>query len=301
MLSPRARRIGAAAALALGVGAAAWWRGSAPSGRAADAAGALVGDGAGPDPAGEAERIPAAEPGRGSGSADGEGDPEAEDPRPAGRGALVGRVYDESGHPRAGLQLELAGAQLPDGEGPVFDASSDSQGYFSFASVPPGHWELSLQGDGFWSSSWLSSAEVRPDETTVHDVVLAGARSLAGAALYSDEWLHADGAVIRLELVDVTAGAPRVVGSAWARTRTDVPQLSGRFGFEGLPPGIYELRAYPFADHDYCRRAIDLTEGNVRLPAIVFGPDLVFREVPEHPGSQPFDSLLDDREFPDSR
>ena len=214
----------------------------------------------------------------------------------AALGTLVGRVFDAGGRPVPHLTMQLGDARGAEVVTQGIDTVCNAEGYFTFSDVPVGHWEIGLASVAYMSNTWVSSAEVLANETTVHDVVLEGSRTLAGAALYSDDWENPDGNVIRMDLVDVTAGAPRIAGSAYARTRTDVVQASGRFEFSALRPGVYELRAYPFADNDYCARAIDLTDADLRLPAFVFGTDLMFSEDRGHPCSKPYDTGEDDRE-----
>ncbi|WP_426756240.1 carboxypeptidase regulatory-like domain-containing protein [Myxococcus sp. Y35] len=144
---------------------------------------------------------------------------------------LPGRVVDESGRPLPGARVTL----FHQAHSRFFAAQADSEGRFAFGPLPPGDYTLVAASEGLLTDSLQDV-----DEEVIDPVVLHPPRRLSGRVL-ADEAPVA-GAEVHVEHT----------------SQAGVTDAQGRFSFDSLAPGDYEVRAEHQGEYGFA--AVTLTE-----------------------------------------
>ncbi|NVJ15393.1 carboxypeptidase-like regulatory domain-containing protein [Myxococcus sp. AM010] len=160
---------------------------------------------------------------------------------------LPGRVVAESGTPLPGARLTL----FHQDHTRFFDALADADGRFAFGPLPPGEYTVVATREGL-----LTESLQEVDAEKLDPVVLHPPRRLSGRVLAQDK--PVSGAEVLVE------DTPHVT----------VTDDQGRFSFEPLAPGDYEVRAAHQGEHGFA--TVSLTEeggdaeATVRLGTLVY-------------------------------
>ena len=138
---------------------------------------------------------------------------------------IDGTLADEAGRPVASARV--IGRPEVDLDS-VWEVQSDPEGRFVLDTIPPGSWVVDVQASGFASAQ--RKVEVTIEEPQAIQVRLASAATLAGR-VYGPSGAPLKGASVS------------VIGSRVWPARVVEANHEGRFIWEGIPPGIYEVRA----------------------------------------------------------
>ncbi len=174
---------------------------------------------------------------------------------------LEGRVQNAAHEPIAGASVTLSRPADAGLELPARTATSDAEGRFRLDALLPGTWSL-------WAGA-KDYLEARPTPLTVTDAAEqpeAVITLLRGAAL-KGLLLDADGA----PAADVTLELTITSGDWAGRQVQATSSSSGRFSWEGLPPGPVIVRAWPGVEADLTLVAGETAEVTLALrhqPAI---------------------------------
>ncbi|QDF01729.1 carboxypeptidase-like regulatory domain-containing protein [Myxococcus xanthus] len=160
---------------------------------------------------------------------------------------LPGRVVAESGTPLPGARLTL----FHQDHTRFFDAQAGADGRFAFGPLPPGEYTVVATSEGL-----LTDSRQQVDEEKLNPVVLHPPRRLSGRVLAQDK--PVSGAEVHVEYT------PHVT----------VTDDEGRFSFEPLAPGDYEVRAEHQGEYGFATVALTEeggdAEATVRLGTLVY-------------------------------
>ncbi len=145
---------------------------------------------------------------------------------------LVGVVQDPSGQPVGGAEIDLSHRTGPQGTIFSITTTAHSDGGFTVDDAPPGSLSLYAEAPG-WARSDALELEVGPGEE--REGLLLVLRP--GARLTGE--IHASAKPVAGRRVYVSG---RQGVSFWESTYSD---SQGRFSFEGLPPGEFNVRVDP--------------------------------------------------------
>ncbi|NOK03819.1 MULTISPECIES: carboxypeptidase-like regulatory domain-containing protein [Myxococcus] len=160
---------------------------------------------------------------------------------------LPGRVIAESGAPLPGARLTL----FHQDHSRFFDAQAGADGRFAFGPLPPGAYSVVATHEGL-----LTDSLQNVDAAKLDPIVLHPPRRLSGRVLAQDK---------------PVSGAEVHVPYTSSVTVTDD---QGRFSFEPLSPGDYEVRAEHQGEHGFATVTLTEESGDadttVRLGTLVY-------------------------------
>ncbi|QDE87584.1 hypothetical protein BHS06_00710 [Myxococcus xanthus] len=160
---------------------------------------------------------------------------------------LPGRVVAETGTPLPGARLTL----FHQDHTRFFDVLAGAEGRFAFGPLPPGEYTVVATSEGL-----LTDSLQRVDAEKLDPIVLHPPRRLSGRVLAQDK--PVSGAEVHVEYT------PHVT----------VTDDEGRFSFEPLAPGDYEVRAEHQGEFGFAMVALTEEGGDaaatVRLGTLVF-------------------------------
>jgi hypothetical protein len=178
--------------------------------------------------------------------------------------ALRGRIHDESDRPIAGASVlvRVLGPSDPASREP-WSATSDAEGRFSIESLPRGRVTVDVSDDGAHEPASL--AELQLPAPAEIEIALQRMAAVSGHVLFESQ--------------PVAAAEVRLAGSGvWPARRTQ-SDAQGEFRFDGLPEGVYEVRAEQAERVSNPVEGIGLQPGNHAAVELTLVPALTLNGV----------------------
>jgi len=168
--------------------------------------------------------------------------------------AFEGRVVDDLGEPVTAFELDVRSTE----EGGARESATfqHADGRFRFARVGPGEWRVEAEAEGHTQAE--ETVVVLPAEGVDLVLRLDRVARVAGRVVGADG-APAPGATVRAR---DGSGAPGGWGMGWAPAVE--ADGEGRFRFEDLEPGSYELVAQAADWADSRKLSVELAPGQVR-------------------------------------
>ncbi|MFP2962874.1 carboxypeptidase regulatory-like domain-containing protein [Myxococcus sp. 1LA] len=160
---------------------------------------------------------------------------------------LPGRVIAESAAPLPGARLTL----FHQDHARFFEARAGADGRFAFGPLPPGEYTVVASHEGLLTDSLQSVVA-----ETLDPIVLHPPRRLSGRVLAQDK--PVSGAEVHVEYT----------------SQVTVTDDAGRFSFDSLSPGDYEVRAEHQGEHGFAMATLTEegkdAEATIRLGTLVY-------------------------------
>ena len=167
--------------------------------------------------------------------------------------AVSGRIVDEDGDPLAGVQVQLLRITYSTGQKGLTTAdappaATDDRGIYRIAGVTPGRYYLTaappsmaslLQGDARYVRTYYPGA-IDAAAAALIDLAPGAELENIGLKFTRVQTVHIRGQVLGARPADIGL-YPEVLGSnSYQNTRSSPPD--GKFSFDGVLPGAYQLR-----------------------------------------------------------
>lgn len=156
---------------------------------------------------------------------------------------VTGSLQHQDGSPAALISIHLRpeafltnpdSLPLPDGKS-VQDGFSDTQGFFTFDSVPKGEYRLEAVESEDRGAVLEISADGKQDHLALGPMILDATGSITGHINY---------------LRPIKVGPPKIIIAVYGSNRWTASTINGQFTFSNLPPGSYTLHVSTNTDSD---------------------------------------------------